>query len=151
MLHNGHIHVTLNHNVMQYHPRINVNNISDLVHIYSTVGERVPICRRNILLNICATSFFASNSIRLRLLINCNNRFVLYNSCDNCATPISVCGSVSPVPYNIFLMSNKFFDISSCAFSAFLSPFSNANNASCKLFINSNGLFVDLPNNGMID
>jgi len=34
------------------YPLINWNIISSLVAIYSTVGERVPICRRKMLLKI---------------------------------------------------------------------------------------------------
>jgi hypothetical protein len=40
------------------HPDISVKRISGLVHIYSTVGDLVPICLRRILLKTCATSFF---------------------------------------------------------------------------------------------
>lgn len=48
------------------YPAINVNKISGFVQIYSTVGERVPICRRRTLLNTCATSFLPSKSIRFK-------------------------------------------------------------------------------------
>lgn len=36
---------------LRTYPDIRVNNISGLVHIYSTVGDLVPICLRNMLLN----------------------------------------------------------------------------------------------------
>ena len=41
------------------HPLMRMNSISLLVHTYSTVGDRVPICRRRMLLKIWATSFLA--------------------------------------------------------------------------------------------
>lgn len=93
MLHIVHIHVTLYHNLMQFldvhsykcelinlffkilekkkkninfYPAINVNNISGFVQIYSTVGDRVPICRLSTLLKTCATSFLPSKSIRFK-------------------------------------------------------------------------------------
>ena len=45
------------------------NKISGLVQMYSTVGLRAPICLLKMLLKIWATSFLASNSILLRLLM----------------------------------------------------------------------------------
>lgn len=39
------------------HPWTRVKRISGLVQMYSTVGDRVPICLLRMLLNICATSF----------------------------------------------------------------------------------------------
>ena len=45
-----------------YYPFINVMSISGRAHKYSTVGERVPIWRRNKLLNTRATSFLAYNN-----------------------------------------------------------------------------------------
>ena len=41
----------------QAYPCTRVKSISGLVQMYSTVGERVPICRLRMLLNIWATSF----------------------------------------------------------------------------------------------
>lgn len=48
------------------HPAISVNKISGFVQIYSTVGERVPICLRSTLLNTWATSFLPSKSMRFK-------------------------------------------------------------------------------------
>lgn len=52
-----------NNETVAHYPAINVNNISGLVHMYSTVGDLVPICRLSTLLNTCATSFLPSKSI----------------------------------------------------------------------------------------
>lgn len=43
------------------YPLINRNRMTSFVQTYSTVGDRVPICLRKMLLKIWATSFFAYN------------------------------------------------------------------------------------------
>lgn len=49
------------------HPCTSVKSISGLVQMYSTVGERVPICRLRMLLNIWATSFFPCETSACRV------------------------------------------------------------------------------------
>lgn len=44
------------------HPWTSMKRISGLVQMYSTVGDRVPICLRRMLLKICATSFLPCDS-----------------------------------------------------------------------------------------
>lgn len=44
--------------IKETHPDMSVKRISGLVHMYSTVGDLVPICLRRMLLKTCATSFF---------------------------------------------------------------------------------------------
>ena len=44
------------------HPLHNVKRMSGLVQMYSTVGVRVPICRRTMLVKICTASFLPSKS-----------------------------------------------------------------------------------------
>lgn len=80
------------------YPDINVKRISGFVQIYSTVGERVPICLLSTLLNTWATSFLPSKSMRLRFWMRRRRRLLLYNSCASCDTTMSVWGSVSDVP-----------------------------------------------------
>lgn len=51
---------------LKTHPAINVKRISGFVQMYSTVGDRVPICRLSTLLKTCATSFLPSKSMRFK-------------------------------------------------------------------------------------
>jgi hypothetical protein len=62
-------------------PLQSVKRISGVVQMYSTVGVRLPICRRSTLLKIWAASFFPSKSIRCRLGSSINNTSELYISC----------------------------------------------------------------------
>lgn len=56
----------INSDANKSYPAINVNRISGFVQIYSTVGDRVPICRLSTLLKTCATSFLPSKSMRFK-------------------------------------------------------------------------------------
>ena len=62
-------------------PLQSVKSMSGVVQIYSTVGVRVPICRRSTLLKICAASFLPSKSMRWRLRSSINSTPELYISC----------------------------------------------------------------------
>ena len=62
------------------YPWHNAKTISGFVQMYSTVGVRVPIWRRRMLLKICTASFFPSKSIRCRLRSSSNKRPELYIS-----------------------------------------------------------------------
>lgn len=53
--------------------------------MYSTVGQRAPICLRRRLLKICTTSFLASKSKRAMWTTSKCSRSVLYVSCASCA------------------------------------------------------------------
>lgn len=69
--------------------------------MYSTVGVRVPICLRRMLLNTCTASFLPSKSTLCKLRINNSNNPLLYTSWLSWATMMSDWLLALPLPNKV--------------------------------------------------